>query len=197
MCITLCVQIASGFWRVHKRYSSSGQNDPNLWSNFSQGDTLLDYVFVLLKDKEIVLELMNPEVGPAGVEGDVPGLTTVGAATSRAKRRRPVEAGIQSLIDSSASIAASAAKQARLAELVALSTTLKNAQDAGLPSGIVLALTTRLESALQSSVGQEPLETAAEPEPVAAVGGGGRGQDDTAGPVAGSSFDPSVDEEEA
>jgi len=59
--------IGSGFWRVYKPYSSSGQNDPSRWAVFSKGDTLLDYHFALVKSKETVLELINPEVGPAGV----------------------------------------------------------------------------------------------------------------------------------
>lgn len=153
----------------------------------------MDYLFVLLKDKEIVLELINPEVGPAGVEGDEPGLPTAAAPTSRGKRKRPLGAGFQALVDSSASIAASAAKHARLAELVALSTTLKNAQDAGLPPGIVSALTTRLESALQSSAGPGSLETSQEPERGGAVGEGGDGTEIAPGAAAGSSHPPPID----
>lgn len=155
---------------------------------------------MLLKDKEVVLELINAEVGPAGVEGGVPGLPTTDAATSRGKRKRPRVGGFQVLIYSSASIAAWAAKHARLAELVALSTTLKNAQDAGLPSGIVSALTTRLESALQSSVDPDLLETAAEPARDGVVSEGGDGQNMTRGAGAGASqprpIDPRADREE-
>ena len=55
---------------MYKSYSSSGQNDPSRWAVFSKGETMLDHHFALLKSKETVLELINPDVGLAGVEGD-------------------------------------------------------------------------------------------------------------------------------
>jgi len=73
---------------VYKSYSSSGQNDPSRWAVFSKGDTMLDYHSALVKSKETVLELINTEVGPAGVERDELGLATSSAATSRGKRKR-------------------------------------------------------------------------------------------------------------
>jgi len=48
---------------------------------------MLDYHFTLLKRKETVLELINPEMSPAGVEGDELGLATSSAATTCSKRK--------------------------------------------------------------------------------------------------------------
>jgi len=126
VCVAVC-RLGLVFWRVYKSFSSSGQNDPSLRAVFSEGDTTLDYHFTLLKINETVSELINPEVGPAGVEGDELGLATSSAATTRGKRKRMPNPEFQVLIYCSASMAASAAKHARMAELVALSTTLKNA----------------------------------------------------------------------
>ncbi|GAB0490895.1 hypothetical protein MMPV_002135 [Pyropia vietnamensis] len=129
-----------------------------LRAKWTEGDSLLDYEFALLKERDIVLELINTEVGPAGVEGDEPGLLTASVPTSRGKRKRRMHPDFQALVESSASIAASAAKHARLAELVALSTTLKNAREAGLSLEIVTAIRTQFEAALRSSVGSQPDE---------------------------------------
>lgn len=124
------------------------------------------------KDKRNVLEFMHPEMVLAGVKGDDPGLSTAAAATSQGKRKSSVEAGSQAQIDSSASLTESVASCAHLEELIALSTTLKNALNAGPPSGIVLTSKTRVENSLQSSVGLESPEPAEEPERVAPVDGG-------------------------
>lgn len=86
MCVVVC-RLGLVFWRVYKSYSSSGQNDPSRWAVFSKGDTMLDYHFTLLKRKETVLELINPEMSPAGVEGDELGLATSSAATTCSKRK--------------------------------------------------------------------------------------------------------------
>lgn len=64
-------QICGVFWRTHKKYSASGQNDPARWGSFSDEDTLLDYLCALFRNHSLVLELANPEVGAAGVEGEV------------------------------------------------------------------------------------------------------------------------------
>jgi len=108
---------------------------------------------MLLSGKDTVLELINPEVGPAGVEGDEPGLRTSSLPANRDKRRRVLQPGFQALVDSSASLAESAEKKERLAELVTLSTTLKNARDAVFPDELITAIKTQFEDALRSSAG--------------------------------------------
>ena len=99
---------------MYGRFSTSGQNNPSLWAEFSNGDTLLDYQHALLSGKDTVLKLINPKVGPAGVEGDEPVLRTSSLPANRGKRKRVLQPGFQALVDSSASIAASAAKHERL-----------------------------------------------------------------------------------
>ena len=138
---------------MYGRFSTSRQSNPSLWADFSNGDTLLDYQYAVLSGKDTVLVLINPEVGPASVEGDEPGLRTSSLPANRGKLKRVLQPGFQALVDSSASIAASAEKHSRLAELVALSTTLKNARDADLPDEQIKAIKTQFEDALRSSAG--------------------------------------------
>jgi len=118
---------------VYKSHSSSGQNDPSLCAVFSKGDTMTGYHFAFVKGEEAALELSNPEVGTVGVEGDKLGLAIFSAANTRGKRQRMPRPEWQVLMECSASMAASAANHVQMAELMALSTTLKNAQDAHLP----------------------------------------------------------------
>lgn len=62
-----------------------------LWARFSKGDTFLDYCFHLFKGNDVVLKLVSPDIGSAGVERDEPtppGQGTRAMATSRGKRRR-------------------------------------------------------------------------------------------------------------
>jgi len=123
-------QLCACFWRVYEQYATSGQKDPALWGSFSQGDFVLDYVFSLFRNNSLVLELANPEVGASGVEGDESLDTSQGTramTTSRGKRKRDgATAVLDSLVESLASMAASAATHTRCAEIVSLSTTLKN-----------------------------------------------------------------------
>ena len=84
-------QLTASFWPVYKRFSSSGQNDVALWGSFSNGDTVLDYCFHLFEANDVVLNLVSPDVGTAGVEGDIPpqkGQETRKLSTNRTKRRR-------------------------------------------------------------------------------------------------------------
>lgn len=108
------VQIYALFWRTYKRYYASGQNEPARWGSVSEGDTLLDYLFALLRDYSLVLELANREVGPVGVEGDDALENVMGTramSTNRVKcKRDAAELAFQSLVQSSASMAASAAQ---------------------------------------------------------------------------------------
>ena len=129
---------------MHGRFSTSWQNNPSQWADFSDGDTLLDYQYALLSGKDTVLELIRPKVGPAGVEGEKPGLRTFSLPANCGERRRVLQPSFQALVDSSASMSASAEKHARLAELVALSTTLKNSRDAAFTYELFTAIKTQL-----------------------------------------------------
>jgi len=107
------VQFCASFRRVSKQYATSGQNDPALRGNFSQGDFVLDYVFSFSRNNSLVLELTNPEVGAAGGEGDDALETSNGTRvmnTSKGKRKRDeATAALDSLVESSASMVSSAA----------------------------------------------------------------------------------------
>lgn len=134
---------------MYKLYAKSGQNDPSLWGSFSQGDTVVDYVFSLFRNNSLVLELANPEVGPSGVEGDDALETSNGTramTTSRGKRKREgATAALDSLVESSASMAASAATHTRCAEMVSLSTTLKNLRECHAAPNLIKAVEKQLE----------------------------------------------------
>jgi len=129
---------------LYERFSTSCHNNPSQWADFSDGDTLLNYQYALLSGKDTVLELISPKVGPAGVEGEKPGLRTSSLPANRGKRRRVLQPSFQALVDSSASMSASAEKHSRLAEQVAPSTTLKNARDADFPYELFTAIKTQL-----------------------------------------------------
>lgn len=153
------------FWRTYKRFSSSGQNDPARWGSFSDGDTLLDYWFALFRNHNLILELANPEVGAAGVEGDEAIDTGVGTRAVTTNRKRKLDASalaFQSLVDSSASMAASAAKHTRFAEMVSLSATLKNLRDCNAAPGLIAAIEKQLEDAISPRT----------PTPMTSTGGG-------------------------
>jgi len=138
---------------VYERSSTSGQNDPSLWADVSKRDTLLDHQYALLRSKDTVSELINPEVGPAVVEGDKTGLRTSSLPDNRGKQQRVLRTDFQALVDSFETISASAAKYARLTELVALSTTLKNALNDDFLGERITAIKARFEDALRSSAG--------------------------------------------
>lgn len=146
-------QLGSMFWRTYKRYSCSGQNNPASWGSFSQGDTLVDYLFALFKNHNLVMELVNPEIGAAGVEGDEAletGAGTRDMTTTRGKRKRDAaDSAFQSLVDSSASMAASAAKHSRCAEMVSLSGTLKNLRDCGANPELIRLVEGQLEDIIR------------------------------------------------
>jgi len=142
---------------------------------------MLDYHFTLLKRKETVLELINPEMSPAGVEGDELGLATSSAATTCSKRKWMPNPELQVLMDCSASMAASAAKHARMAELMALSTTLKNARDAHLPAEPIATIRAQLEQAVRAPTALEQGLARDRQSPTAS--GGDRAPADLEGPA--------------
>jgi len=96
-----------------------------------------------------VLELANPEVGAASVEGDDMLETSNGTramTTSKGKRKRDgATAALDSLVESSASMAAAAATHTRCAEMVSLSTTLKSHRECHAALSLINAVQKQLE----------------------------------------------------
>jgi len=119
---------------------------------FSHGDTRVDYLFALFKNNDLVMELANPEVGPAGVEGDDPletGAGTRSMRTGRGKRKPDSNVtALESLVQSSASMAASSAKHTRCAEMISLSATLKNLHEYGAAAELIRAVEKQLQDAI-------------------------------------------------
>ena len=161
-------QLTSSFWPVYKRYSSSGQNNVTLWGSFSRGDTLLDYCFHLIKDNDVVLKLASPDIGIAGVEGDLPpqvGQATRALPTNRGKRRRVDDNGsFATLAANSTTMADAIVKQTSFGELATLSETLKNLRAADAHPRFIQAVERKLDSILFP---------AAEKDVPAGVGDGG------------------------
>ena len=142
------------FWRTYKPYSSSGQNDLARWGLISHGDAFVDYLFALLKNNDLVMEPANPEVGPAGVEGGNPLETGAGTCSMRTRRgkRKPDSSvtALESLVQSSASMAAFSAKHTQCAEVVSLSATLKNLRECGAAAELIRAVEKQLQDAILS-----------------------------------------------
>lgn len=151
------VHLCSLFWRLYKRYSSTGQDNPALWRSFSHGDTVVDYLFALLRKNSFVMELVNSEFGAAGLEEDDSLETGAGTRTmtaTRGKRKLDANASaFQSLVDSSASMAASAARHTRFAEMVSLSATLKNFRDCSAAPELIKSVERQLEETIKATVG--------------------------------------------
>lgn len=148
----MIAQLGSCFWPVYKKFSSSGQNDETLWWSFSKGDSLLDYCFHLFKKTDVVLTLVSPDIGQAGVEGDqrtAAGQATRTMASNRGKRRRlEDESAMASLATHSAALAQAVAKQTSFGELATLSETLKNLRQANADPRFISAVEQRLERIL-------------------------------------------------
>jgi len=130
----------------------SGQNDPNLWASFSKGDTLLDYLFYLFKGNDVVLELVSPEVGPAGVEGDIArlaGHTTHTQPSNRGKRKREADIGeMERFAANAENMATAVCKDADSRALANLSETLKIFRAAGADPRFIAAVEKKLERLL-------------------------------------------------
>jgi len=67
------LQVAAKFATVYKRSSASGQNDVDNFGKCSGGDALNEYMFFLFKNNSIVLDLVNRDLGSAGVKSDTVG----------------------------------------------------------------------------------------------------------------------------
>ncbi|KAK1864051.1 hypothetical protein I4F81_006601 [Pyropia yezoensis] len=121
---------------TYKDFKKSRQNNPALWRQFSGGDTTLDYLFSLFQNQSLILDLINPDVGESGVEGDdrtKDGKGTRLSKSTRKKKRRvdgQAEAAMEALIAQPAEMATAFKKQSDLAERTTLSQTLKNLKDA-------------------------------------------------------------------
>ncbi|KAK1861292.1 hypothetical protein I4F81_003876 [Pyropia yezoensis] len=171
-----CRPLGSFFWNTYKDYIKSGKNDPSKWGDFSDGDTTLDYLFVLFEKKSLVLDLINPDVGEAGVEGDTPlgeGQGTRQASSTRRKKRRVEGDGppaLNALVSHSADMAASVKRQTDMSELSSLSQTLKNLKEADADPELIASVNARLRHALlagrphpQPSSSSVPSEGGGEP----------------------------------
>jgi len=145
-------QLTASFWPVYKRFSSSGQNDVALWGSFSNGDTVLDYCFHLFEANDVVLNLVSPDVGTAGVEGDIPpqkGQETRTLSTNRIKRRRMNDGStLATLAANSTTLAEAISKQASCGELATLSETLKNLRAADAHPRFIAAVERKLDHIL-------------------------------------------------
>jgi len=152
-------QLTASFWPVYKRYSRSGQNDVKLWASFSGGDTLLDYCFHLFKENDVVLKLASPDIGSAGVEGDLPpqaGQGTRALSTTRGKRRRVDDSGtFATLAANSTTMADAIVKQTSFGELATLSETLKNLRAADAHPRFIEAVEQKLDRILFPAAEQD------------------------------------------
>ena len=152
-------QLIASFWPVYKRYSRSGQNDVKLWASFSGGDTLLDYCFHLFKENDVVLKLASPDIGSAGVEGDLPpqaGQGTRALSTTRGKRRRLDDSGtFATLAANSTTMADAIVKQTSFGELATLSETLKNLRAADAHPRFIEAVEQKLDRILFPAAEQD------------------------------------------
>jgi len=137
---------------VYKRYSSSGQNNVTLWGSFSRDDTLLYYCFHLFKDNDVVLKLASPDIGSAGMEGDLPphvGQGTRALSTNRGKRRPVDDSGtFATLAANSTTMADEIMKQTSYGELATLSETLKNLRAADAHPKFIEAVERKLDRIL-------------------------------------------------
>jgi len=152
-------QLTASFWPVYERYSRSGQNDVKLWASFSGGDTLLDYCFYLFKENDVVLKLTSPDIGSAGVEGDLPpqaGQGTRALSTTRGKRRRVDDSGtFATLAANSTTMADAIVKQTSFGELATLSETLKNLRAADAHPRFIEAVEQKLDRILFPAAEQD------------------------------------------
>lgn len=127
---------------------------------------MLDYLFTLFPNHSQVLEDASSEVGAAGVERD-DALETVTStqvvSVSRGKRKRNAsEPAFQSFVESSASMAVSAVKLTRCAEMVSLSATLKNLRECEAASALITAVDKQHEDALSPGAMTREMSTGGE-----------------------------------
>lgn len=112
----------------------------------------MDYLFYLFKDNAVVMDLVCPEVGPAGVEGDLPPLSshaTRASPTNRGKRRRDAsQPHFEAFVANAAKMAAAVCVDSSSRELVNLSETLKNLRAAGADPRFIAAVEHKLEQLL-------------------------------------------------
>lgn len=108
----------------------------------------------MFEKKSLILDLINPDVGEEGVEGDTPleeGQGKRHGWSSRCKKRRVEDAGgpdLNALVSHSAEMAASVKKQTDLSEPASLSQTLKNLKEASTDPEVIESVHARLRQAL-------------------------------------------------
>jgi len=140
--------VAAKFSTVYKGYSASGQNDEDNFGKFSGGNALMEYMFFLFKNNSMVLDLVNRDLGSAGVQSDTAGDGgsgggggggSGGALLRSAGRvnKRPGTEAMASLVECSSAMAKAMDRQAAAAQLVALSKTLRNLKEACAPTDMI------------------------------------------------------------
>jgi len=99
---------------------------------FYKGSTILAYLYILFRSHQTVSQLINSDIGAAGVEEVVAcGLQSGTRHTpSTRKKQRVADPAFDALVHNTSEIAAAAKKHADTLGLAALSATLKKIKDA-------------------------------------------------------------------
>jgi len=114
--------------------------------SFPKGDTFLNYLYTLCHKQHLILNLINPHIGAAEVEGDAPtGLQQGTRQISSGRKKRQVEdPAFDALVLHSSKMAAAAKNHADSSKLSSLSATLKNLKDAGADPELIHSMEVRL-----------------------------------------------------
>lgn len=151
-------------------------------SGFSDGDTVLDYLFHLFKNNSMALSLASTDVGPAGVEGDETGQATrtpqPGANRKRRRAADERDAALIHLADNASIMAATMKQQSRAAELASYASTLKNLTDAGEDDGLIDEVKKRMRDILVPAGEQRTPEECVAPMAGQVADGGSSEVDD-------------------
>ena len=163
-------QVSAFFWDTWKNFGTSGQHNPARWSTLSKGNTILDYIYILFRSHQMVLQLINPDIGVGGLEGNSASGLQMGTrhTPSGRKKQRLVDPAFDALVQNSADMAAAAKKHAEASELSSLSATLKNLKDACADPEIIRPVEDRLRLVLE-------MDSAARLAPTILFPGGGGG----------------------
>jgi len=163
-------QVSAVFWDTRRNFCTSGQHISARWSTYSEGNTILDYIYILFGSHQMVLQLINPDIGVGGVGGNAAsGLQMVTSHTpSGRQKKRLVEPALVVLVQNSADMVAVAKKHADASKLSSLSATLKNLKDACAEPEFISTVEDRLRLVLE-------MGSAARLAPTVLFPGGGGG----------------------
>jgi len=182
----VCRQIGTFFSDTWKNFGGSGQHNPARWAQFSKGRTVMEYLDTLFNKHHQILELINPHIGAAVVEGDAPSGLQQGTRqiSSGRKKRRVEDPAFDALDMHSSEMAAAAKKHVDSPELSSLSTTFKNLKDACADAELIHSVEERLRPALSAGMASRVLaalifdkESGGASGDAMAGGGGGPTQD--------------------